>query len=306
MRLGAGKLHAMRIQLVFNPESGGYRPATIEQLRRAFIQGGASVQLSECSARSPLVIAGDADQVCVVGGDGTIRHTVLAIRASGRDLPLSAFPGGTVNLLQREWRYPTTTQAFVAAVLAATASNTNYAASINDSIFLACASVGPDSAAVAALSSPLKRIIGRLAYVVAFLKILWQWPQQTITLIADAQTIQCEAFYVAKGRFFAGPWSFAPQAGVDEPLLHVVAIHQLSRWVFLRFIFLLLLGRPLAGRPEFSCFSCRSLQAHCAEPVAVQADGDVITQLPAHITLDSANPYRTVACTNFERPANVP
>ena len=288
----------MRIQLVFNPESGNYRAAIIERLRQAFIQCGASVQLSECSARSPLVIAADIDQVCVVGGDGTIRHTVLAIRASGRDLSLSAFPGGTVNLLQREWRYPTKPETFVAAVLAATATNTNYAASINDSIFLACASVGPDSAAVAALSPALKRIIGRLAYVVAFLKILWLWPRQAITLIADGQIIQCEAFYVAKGRYFAGPWSFAPSARLDEPSLHVVAIHQLNRWGFLRFILLLLLGQPLEGRPGFSCFSCLRLQASSADSTAVQADGDVITQLPVSIALDVVKPYATVAANH--------
>lgn len=287
----------MRIQLVFNPESGSYRAATVARLRNAFIQRGASVQLSECSARSPLVIAGDADQVCVVGGDGTIRHTVLAIRTGRRDLPLSAFPGGTVNLLQREWRFPTTPETFVAAVMASATTNINYAATINDSIFLACASVGPDSAAVAALSSSLKRIIGRLAYVVAFLKILWLWPRQAITLIADSKTMQCEAFYLAKGRYFAGPWSFAPQARLDEPRLHVVAIHRLSRWLFLRFIFLLLLGRRLEGRPGFSCFSCHSFQASSDSKVAVQADGDVVTQLPVRVALDEAHPYATVAAT---------
>lgn len=285
----------MRIQLVFNPESGSYRAATIEQLRKSFIERGASVQLSECSAKSPLVIAADADQVCVVGGDGTIRHAVMAIRASGRDLPLSAFPGGTVNLLQREWRYPTTPEAFVAAVMTSASTNINFAAKINDSIFLACASVGPDSAAVAALSSSLKRIIGRLAYVVAFLKILWLWPRQSITLIADEQTIQCEAFYLAKGRYFAGPWSFAPQARLDQPTLHAVAIHQLSRWVYLRFIFLLLSGQRLEGQPGFSCFSCRGLQASSTAKTPVQADGDIIAQLPLRIALDESNPYATLA-----------
>jgi diacylglycerol kinase family enzyme len=285
----------MRLQLVFNPESGSYRAATVERLREAFIQRGASVHLSECSAKSSLVIAADVDQVCVVGGDGTIRHTVLAIRASGRDLPLCAFPGGTVNLLQREWGYPTTPEAFVAAVLATSATNANYAATINDSIFLACASVGPDSAAVAALSLPLKRIIGRLAYVVAFLKIMWLWPRQSISLLANEKAIRCEAFYVAKGRYFAGPWSFAREARLAEPNLHVVAIHQLSRWIFLRFIFLLLLGQRLDGRAGFSCFSCHCLQADSTDSAAVQADGDIITHLPVRITLDELNPYATVA-----------
>jgi hypothetical protein len=51
---------------------------------------------------------------------------------------------------------------------------------LNDTFFLACASVGPDSRAVAEVSLALKRRIGKLAYAAAFGRILFDWRRPRI------------------------------------------------------------------------------------------------------------------------------
>ena len=160
-----------------------------------------------------------------------------------------------------------------------------YAVGVGDSLFLACASVGPDSAAVAAVSSRLKGWIGRAAYGVAFIGVLFNWPRPSITLRADGRSIACEAFYVAKSRYFAGPWSFAPEAHGGDPRLHVVALSKTSRWRYARFMMALLTGGSMERVPGAVCFTCTQLQADCDAPLPVQADGDVTATLPVSIVL---------------------
>ncbi len=276
------------IQLFSNPLSGSYSTRLVADLRAEFVLQGATVIDSESSPRQRAVIDPRADRVCVVGGDGTVRHVAIAITNAGRAVPLIPYPGGTVNLMQLEIRLPTQIEAFVSHALATTAPTRQFSVRINDTAFLACASVGPDSYAVAALSEGLKRWIGKLAYVVAFLGVLWRWPRSHITLTTPQQAIDCEAFYIAKGRFFAGPWSFAPDARLDVPLLHVVTIAHLSRWIYLRFSLAMLLRRDVARLPGVTTFECAALEANSVTALPVQGDGDIVCQLPARILLQPA------------------
>ena len=273
------------VQLVVNPTAGTYRSTIVTALQGAFERAGAQVIVSQCGPGISFAIDPKADHVCSIGGDGTVRHVALASAICGRAVPLSIYPTGTINLIHREARCSLVPDHYAERVLRGAAARKHYAVSLNETLFLACASVGPDSAAVAALSPRLKRRIGRLAYAVAFCRTLLRWPRHDIMLEADGRTISCEAFYVAKGRFFAGPWSFAPAARLHAPELHVVALTKVTRLRYLRFVLTMLLGARVDRVPGASCFSCTELSAHSAHPLPVQADGDIVAALPVTLSL---------------------
>ena len=73
--------------------------------------------------------------------------------------------------------------------------------------FLACASVGFDANAVAAVSPGLKARIGRLACLVALLTLLRRWPRQQLQVTADGKSFTAEAVFVLRGALYAGPWA---------------------------------------------------------------------------------------------------
>ena len=273
------------VQLVANPAAGRHCAARLSALAEAFTRAGAETLVTECSSHKRLEVHPDADQICVIGGDGTIRHAALAASACGRPVSLSIYPAGTINLLHREAPCSLDVEAFAAATLSRQSERAHYAATIGDSLFLACASVGPDSASVAALSPDLKRRIGRFAYGAAFLKLLLRWPRREIILCHDGKALRCEAFYVAKGRFYAGPWSFAPDARLTDPTLHVVALKRCRRIDFARFLLAMLLRRPISSLPGVVAFSCTRLTAEAGFPLPVQADGDIVASLPVEIAL---------------------
>jgi diacylglycerol kinase family enzyme len=272
------------VQLFSNPHAGRHSRRKVGALTRALEARGARVVPSE-SAGGPPRIAAEATHVCVAGGDGTVRHVADAVLRQGSRATLSIYPTGTINLLAREAGYPRGADAFAAFILAGSERRRHFPVALGDGHFFACAGVGPDSLAVAQVSKRLKRAIGRLAYAVAMLRLLAAWPRHVIVLDTGERQVACEAFYVAKGRYYAGSWSFAPQARVHEKVLHVVALRRARRRDYLGFVLALAAGRDVAGLANVAAFTCTRLRATADAELPVQADGDIVGTLPATLTL---------------------
>ena len=272
------------VQLFVNPRSGSFGRRRINRLQRAFEAAGATVRVKP-SISDRLEADPDADHLCVAGGDGTLRHAVEALHRSNRAIPISIYPAGTVNLFARERGYPRAAEAFVRRVLGADAGVSHHSALVAGLPLLTCASVGPDSHVVDRLSPRLKAWIGRAAYLVAFGRLLMDWPRPALAVEWDGNRLECQAVYIAKGRYFAGPWSFAPRARLTDPLLHVVTLQRASRRDFMRFAWTMLRGRPVEALEGVSTFTCAALRITGDPGVPLQADGDVVARLPATMAL---------------------
>lgn len=268
-----------RVQIFCNPASGSYSPRRITALAQAFEALGATVQVSD-DATAPPCIADGVTHVCIVGGDGTVRHVAAAMARSDHRAVIGIVPGGTINLLARELGQTAAPENFAARLLAFDETCDHYPVLLGSDFFFACASAGPDSVAVARVSGRLKRWFGRYAYLVTFLGLLWSWPRPRIRITTDGMRHDCEAFYVAKGRYFAGPWSFAPAARIDDPRLHVLLLTTARRRDFARLALALMRGRDPARLPFAKAFTCRALTAESDAEVPLQADGDIVAHLP--------------------------
>jgi hypothetical protein len=159
------------VQIVSNPASGGHSPRRLKHLRDAYVRNGFDAIFSESSPVTPFELATGAARVCIAGGDGTARHVLdnSDLRTSG--VAVDIYPAGTINLIAREWGVSSDPDGFVEQSTARPARRL-FPVGLNDTCFLACASIGPDARAVAGLSVALKRRIGRLAYVAAMMRVL--------------------------------------------------------------------------------------------------------------------------------------
>lgn len=274
------------VQIFFNPICGHFAPRRLAALIAAFEAEQAQTLVTSVIA-SRIALDPLATHVCIVGGDGTVREIAGFLAQSASQLPVAIFPLGTVNLLAREGHVETSARGCAHALLFGERLRPHYPVVMSGGRFFACASAGPDSAAVARLSPALKRRIGRMAYLVSFARVLWSWPRPRIQLSANGKTRTCEAIYIAKGRYFAGSWSFAPKARVSDRLLHVVALETARRRDFLRFAVTMLLRRDPAKAKGTIAFTCQALQIRCEGPgpIPVQADGDIVTQLPVDLSI---------------------
>lgn len=278
---------AVHVQIVVNPDAGSYKPAKIQALRDAFGRAGATTTVSFMGPGRQLLIEDAATLLCVAGGDGTVRHAAEAVLRSSHKPPIAAYPMGTINLLQRETGASADPDSFATAALRGAAPAIHHPVRLGDTVFLGCASVGPDAIAVAGVSSGLKRVIGRYAYGVALIRQLFGWPRQRLTIIADGKRYNCAAVYIAKGMYFAGPWTFAPQARRTVPKLHVVALRDAGPRRFIQFMRNVTRGRPLDARDNLISLTCTGLEIESNMPWPVQADGDDVATLPVRLSIHS-------------------
>jgi len=90
-------------------------------------------------------------------------------------------------------------------------------------------------------------------------------------LAVEGECYSCEAVFVAKGRYYAGPWTFAPHASPGDGLIHVVALETARRRDILRFALNLATGRDPARSKGVRHFTCTRLEIGCDITLPVQA-----------------------------------
>ena len=117
------------------------------------------------------------------------------------------------------------------------------------------------------------------------LQVLGRWTRPQLTITADGKSYACEAVYVAKGVYYAGPYTFAPEARRTTAKLHVLALRSATRKDFWRFIRGVMRGRPLEDRANLIPLTCTTLEISSDTPWPVQADGDNVGTLPVRIAI---------------------
>lgn len=275
----------MLVQLIFNSQSGSFKPARVDALYAAFAARGATVERTPTTGPGNVEIRADADLICVFGGDGTIRDVVNSMSVSGLWKPMCVYAGGTVNLFARETGDCAAPGPFVDRVLNRSRDHPARILTTQDGICLCCASVGPDSWAIARLSRSLKKRVGRWAYLWAIAGMLDRWPRDRLLLTVDGEEMTCEAFFLVKGRFYAGRWTMAPDASIYSDMFHVIAMKTARRRDFLLLAVTMLCHIPLKALGNIRRVEAHSLSVTADRAVPLQVDGDWVGDLPAHFVL---------------------
>jgi len=274
----------IRIHVVFNPASGQFRRKRLDALAAALAGQGFDPVLLP-SRLEGMMIPAEARLVCVFGGDGTLRLVVQALGDRVRDVALCVCPVGTINLVARELGYSIHPGQFAERLAAAWArgAGTWVQSPLVDAGItpvISCLSIGPDSLAVAGVSGRFKARIGRLAYLVAGARLLWRWPRTPLHIqaeTADGRIVElmAEALFVARGRYYAGPFRLSRDACITSTGFELVTLSSASRWRSAVFMLVLMAGL----RPErFGLANVLGVRALSIDPGAmpVQVDGDAV------------------------------
>jgi diacylglycerol kinase family enzyme len=272
----------MKLDIVYNPVAGSFRQHRHEALIAAFERRGAIVRALP-TTREGVQLSGDAELVCVHGGDGTLRDTVQSLGSRAGDVPLCIAPAGTINLVARELGYARDPEKLAAQVCAAWERGPDSWTraplfTLGDMPVVACLSIGPDSHAVAQVSGTLKRRVGRLAYAVAMLKVMRQWPRETMAItgeLADGTPFACEAgaVIVSHGALFAGPFRLSPSASLTVDAVELIVLERPTRRRIAAFTAAAFGGWPLDKLGLATFRTARRIAFdRCVSPV--QVDGD--------------------------------
>jgi YegS/Rv2252/BmrU family lipid kinase len=278
-----------RILIILNPAAG--RPRSAERRLRRFIAAlegqGCSVVLRRAGSRLgdterlAREAEADFDAIVAAGGDGTV-HAVVNGRTS-RPTPIGVLPLGTVNVLAREIGLPRRPEGLARLIVSAPARPI-WPGRVAGRAFLMMASVGFDSETVAAIHPGLKARAGRLAFAWAMLVRLWHYRARELVVRVDGIEHRAAGLVAAKGRFYAGPFVIAPCANLAEPALELVLFRRGGRLATLRYAIALFLGL-IPRLNDVAILRTRAVTVTGDEALPVQADGEIVGQLPAAIEI---------------------
>jgi diacylglycerol kinase family enzyme len=219
--------------------------------------------------------------IVAAGGDGTSAAVANGIAAAPR--PMGILPLGTANVLAAEIGLPRRAEA-LAAVIAEGPALPVWPAWVNGRLFLTSAGSGFDADVVAAVIPGLKRRGGKVAFVWAALTCLFRYRERRLVITADGVEHRVSGVIATTGPLYAGRFVIAPEARLDEPVLHLVLSQGSGRGTVLRHYAAMLLGR-LPRAAGVTIHSARALTIAGAEAAPVQADGDVAARLPVTFTI---------------------
>lgn len=171
--------------------------------------------------------------VVACGGDGTI-YTVLNALHPGAAMGI--IPAGTANVIARELGIPLTILKAAKAVITGAVQEIDTGC-FNGQKFAFVAGIGFDAQVAGAVSSPLKRIIGRAAYHIAGLIEFLTYKAPRLQLIVDNNE-ECRGYFaiIANMRRYGGELFFAPAARYDDNLLDLLLLKTFSVHALLRLL----------------------------------------------------------------------
>jgi diacylglycerol kinase (ATP) len=277
----------MRIKLIVNPASGGetalgHLPAINARLRTA-----GEVDIALTTGDGDGVDAGrraaleDYQQVFVAGGDGTLNEVLNGVAqvdgALGR-IALGVIPLGTGNDFATALGIPDAPEAAVEALLAGTVAAVDVGR-VNDRCFLNVSAGGFIADVSDAVSSQLKTVLGKLAYLIGGAQTLLDYEPLAVRVSQAAEAgvrdTTLLAFAVCNSRLIGGGRLIAPSAVIDDGWLDVCLIHAMPTLEFIA-----LLRRVSSGEhvddERVAYFRTQALELVFERNVRVNTDGQVL------------------------------
>ena len=152
--------------------------------------------------------------------------------------------------------------------------------------FAQLAGAGLDARAIELVEWRLKKKIGPLAYVVAGLKAL-TGAQSRITATGGGNSATGELVLIGNGRLYGGQYRVFPQADLRDGLLDVCVFPRVNWFTLARCGPSLLLSGTLPAAVR-QVFQAESLTLSSPSRAPLEADGELIGQLPATFSLHRA------------------
>jgi len=280
-------IDGMPLALLVNPSSAG--GGTLKLLPR--VEAALDARRIEFRAQltrglehgvEQALLAIEAGEVPVVmSGDGLVGAVGGAM--AGAETPLGIVPAGRGNDLARVLEVPTEPEGAVETIAAGHIRVIDVGEA-NGRRFLGIASAGFESEANRTAND--SRLGGNLVYILAALRTLARWKPVRFTLVAGEERIRFSGYSVsaANSRAYGGGMFIAPAADLADGEFDVVTIGEVGKLKFLGNLPKVFKGTHVE-EDEVRIFRTPRLELSASRPLAVYADGEHLTDLPASLRL---------------------
>jgi diacylglycerol kinase (ATP) len=276
---------ARRLLIIFNPAAGWRRRQRLAPVLRRLREHGCAVDLRETQTPGNAerfaaeVEPATFDAVVAAGGDGTVNETINGLVRSG--LPLAVIPLGTANVPAAEIGLRTD-PASLARCAAFGRPRPITLGVANGRRFILMAGAGLDAHVVAGVSVPMKRRLGKGAYVLSTLHQLLVFPFPSYEVLIDNTAQHAASVIVANWRYYGGRFVCAPDASLESDTLQVCLFPQSGRLAAIGYALALFTGR-LPKLSTYRVIQARRIEIRGRPGEPLQGDGDIIGALDVAI-----------------------
>ncbi len=237
--------------------------------------------------------------VALVGGDGTVNEVANGLIADDRplrsDLTLGIIPRGTGADFVRTLGIPHDLEAAAERLATGEVREIDVgkiryrSPDGNEAVryFLNEADIGMGAIVCDRVNRSSKRLGGRLSFLRAILTTTLTYRSRLVALSLDgapAQQILLGNAWFANGQYSGGGIRMAPRARLDDGLLDVVCMGDMSR--LQRVIsFPKLRSGAFVDLPQVTYHTAHRIEAESPAPVGIATEGEVIGSLPATFEL---------------------
>ncbi|MFL5285754.1 MAG: diacylglycerol/lipid kinase family protein [Rhodopila sp.] len=285
--------------VIFNPAAGRRRAHLLWRVLDVLVANGVRLDLAEthraghAEALAREAVLHGEPMVVAAGGDGTIAEVANGLIGSGTRL--GVIPLGTANVLAHELGLPFAPRA-VAAALAFGRTSPLWPGQANTldgtRLFVQMLGVGFDAQVVHNLPFPLKKVLGKGAYVLQSLREMSRYPFPSIRMLIDGAEAEAASVIISKGRLYGGPFRIAAGAVPGEPGFSVVLFERSGPAAAMMYGAALPLNL-LAHAPGVRHVRAQRIEFLQNAAIPAQTDGDQAGWAPLSVT-DAPAPIQVV------------
>ena len=274
--------------IIANPVSGRGRARRVgERVVDLLRERGVDADLmvsdapGDCERLARKVLARGARQVAACGGDGTVHEVVNGLANS--DAVLGIVPCGRGNDLARALGLSRDVKDVVNTLVHGVERAIDLGR-VGDRFFATVASLGFDTTVAQRMRSRPSRLGGTVSYGLAILRTLFGYRSPFVRLRGDFGVFEGRVLLAATANapFYGSGVKIAPDAVVDDGVLDVCIVADVSRWTVLR-MFLRAYSGTHVGHSAVRVVQTRTLQIASDDPLWIFADGEPMCEIPAKI-----------------------
>jgi len=275
---------------VLNPKAGRYRAMRRENVLRDLLEQAShrtglswrivqTTRPGEATDLARHAAAIGASIVVAAGGDGTCGEVANGI--VGTPARLGVLPLGTGNDFARCAGISQSLEVAAETLFTGKPRRIDLGW-VNGRYFINVAGCGFDAAVARRVNQGFRFLHGTAAYVAAVMQTLLTFkpPQVCITLNGKQHQLRALLCTVANTQSYGAGMRIAPYAQIDDGLLDVCIVKEVSKLEFIRTFPRVYSGAHIT-HPDFLMHTASHVRVETAPPVPVLVDGDVMGTTPA-------------------------
>lgn len=225
------------------------------------------------------------DLVVSIGGDGTLHETINGLINQEHFPKIGVIPLGTVNDFARALQIPLDPEKAIQTLTSSRVKTVDIGR-VNHLMFSNVVAVGSLAESVSSVSPDDKSKLGAFAYLKEGIKELIGNHSHPLVIQHDGKTWVGESplFLVALTNSVGGFEKLAPNAAVDDGLLHCFIIKDLNILNTITVSISLLLGK-LKNHKDVVYFTAQNVSVSSGESVRTNVDGEEGPPLPIELSI---------------------